>query len=68
MNGKGNANLIKRLELIEQVLEVNEIRVYYASEKLSGSPGVKIIRLKWLDVSEVPLYERIGEEWNNIPT
>jgi hypothetical protein len=61
MRGKGNLNLIKRLEKLEKVLEVNEIHVYYDSETIPERPGATLIRLKWLDLPEVRLFENLSK-------
>ncbi len=57
MRGKGSLNLIKRLEHLEKLLEVNEYHVYYDSETIPERPDSIIIRLKWMDISDNMLYK-----------
>ncbi len=50
MKGKRSLNLIKRIEQIEKLLKVNEIRIHYADEKVTEIPDSVAIWLRWLDV------------------
>lgn len=67
MAKSGKESLVKRLEHLERLLEVNEIRVNYASEPVTGGPDFVMIRLHWLDVSDEQLSEVLGEDGGTIP-
>lgn len=54
-NGKRRKSILAKLEQLEEMLEVNSIRVYYASDEIKETGDDVInVRLKWLDVPEKP--------------
>ncbi len=49
---KSKENFLKRLEQLENLLEVNEYLVHFSSEKTAVGPEDRVIRLKWIDLGD----------------
>ncbi len=53
MRGKGKESIARRLERLEQLLEINQVRVSYASEPIVEGQEEVVIKLGWIDVPNV---------------
>lgn len=55
-NANGSLNKIEqRLKNLEKLLDINRYEVHYAGEEIKITEDTVLIRLRWLDLPDIPL-------------